>query len=280
MKKKSMIWLFSALAIVLAAVFVLLAVWGLKPSPKLDNLQAFCYPGLEWGMTMEETRNALGIEEELFRETHQFENEVYAERVAAVRRQEFLGKEVQVNFRFVQFPYSDEPRLAGMIISGKMMGSDVSTDETPEDYFGRIEDWLKDQGAEYTLRTENFKEEPGEYPGIYVSENSPRYDEIEGGPEYITAYFESRADLRDQPKRCQESFNGIYNQQVKMELRDPPEGWSIGNPYDVRDGGVRLPLVKLEATYLYPSEEGEKGAISGVFINAWEMAHLIAYSKK
>ena len=267
-------------AMLLIAGSIVPVVYWLHPSLRLDNLHTFCYPGLEWGMTMEETREALGIEEEHFRETHQFENEVYTERVVAVRRQEFLGEEVQVNFRFIQFSDSDKPRLTGMIISSRMMGHDASTDETSEEYFGRLENWLKEQGAEYTVRTENFKEEPGEYKGFYVGDSDSHYDEIEGKPLFITAYFESRADMRDQPKRYQKSFNEIYNWQVGMELRDPPEGWSIENLYDLRDGGVKLPLVTLEASYFYPSEEMEKGAHGGVLINAWELAYLVAQSKK
>ena len=107
MTKKSLRWVIISAAVLLAVAVVITSVFLFRPSAKLDNLQAFCYPGLEWGMTMEEVREALDCNEVNFSETLRFENETYTSIGVAVRHQEFLGRDVPIEFWFDQFYDSD-----------------------------------------------------------------------------------------------------------------------------------------------------------------------------
>ncbi len=279
MKKKSMIWLFSAIAVVLAAVLVLLAVWGLKPSPKLNNLHTFCYPGLEWGMTMEEASEALGVKEGNFRETMRQEQGLFTHITVPVSNQEFLEmdyKRSTIMLRFIQFAYTEEPLLAGVILPS---AGTYPIEETQEEYVGRIEDWLKEQGAEYTIQMENQKENPDQ-PGRYIGENNPRYASVESDPRFAMITVKSKADMRDQPEKYQKGFSEIHNYLLRNRIIERPEDWSMEKWIDISSSEERFPLVTVRADYLFQSENTGQDRRGVITIEAWGLAYLVAYSKK
>lgn len=259
MTKKSLRWIIISAAVLLAVAVVITSVFLFRPSAKLDNLQAFCYPGLEWGMTMEEVREALDCNEVNFSETLRFENETYTSIGVAVRHQEFLGRDVPIEFWFDQFYDSDEPRLSGMTID-MFWENRNPLEGDQKDWVQLLESWLKEQGTEYTLRVEEL--------------------EYEEGSSGATAYIESKTDFRDQPKRYQKSYGKVYNEKIKLGFVEAPENWSPENPVDLRSDEVRLPLVTIESSFQPRSEEVEGDIPVTTKIFARELAYLVAQSKK
>ncbi len=230
---------------------------SIVPAENLEDLHVFGYPGLEWGMTMEEVQETLGLTDSDWSLDSTLED---GSEIQATAYLDFLGQKYQTNFCFNQMNYSDTKMLTRVDISSLVDSVNPDANQPGYDKIrGQVESMLKEQGGEFTVTVDQMKPSMYYPNGVAHLYNSDYNDLGDAEWEIFLTAFHGTEGLSHLPKEYQDSYNQIFRRLVESGEISEPSGWDPQKFFDFcaySSNPLITAEVRLDMNYTRDEESG------------------------